>query len=364
MRVLQVVLSLKYGGLEKLVIQLSKMLNDQGVVTKVVSLQPNGDLAKEARDQGIEVIELDKKDGFDRSIILKLRKIIKDNKIDIVHTHNLAPLIYGTLASKLAGVKCINTRHGRAEKKTWGLIWNLNHCIVTVSEDTKEALLKTNRIKRRKLKVIYNGIDLSKFNGAIKDNNIDGLKKELGIEEDKFIIGNVGRIVKEKDQETLLKAFRKLRRKEFKGSLVIVGDGPLKEHLKKAAKEMGIEKDVKFLGFRSDINRLMRLFDVFVLSSFMEGVPLTILEAMGAGKPVIATNVGGNREVVLEDKSGILVPCGYPERIETAIMRLFINKKMAAQMGDEGRRLAEEKFSLESMTENYFKIYKEAVNGC
>lgn len=361
MKILQVVLNLKYGGLEKLVIQLSEELNKKGFETVIACLQEEGEVAQEARKKGLQIFCLKKKEGFDWPLIFKLRELISREKIDIVHTHNSGPLIYGTLAARLSFKPCINTRHSRTEEKISGLIWNLNTYVVCVSDDTQKEILKHNRISLSKIRVIYNGIDLNAFN-FIQDNGFAHEKrKQVGLQENSFLIGNIGRLVADKDQETLLKAFRKLVQKKFNGELVIVGDGPLQGHLKKKADDLAIADKVKFLGFRDDIEELLSIFDVYVLSSIREGVSLTLLEAMACHRPIVATKIGGNPEVVIDNQTGYIVPPGFPERIESAVMRLYANKGVAQEMGAMGRKRVEEKFSLKNMAEEYMRLYREIV---
>jgi glycosyltransferase involved in cell wall biosynthesis len=131
--------------------------------------------------------------------------------------------------------------------------------------------------------------------------------------------------------------------------------------LQKKIEEFGLQGVVKMTGYRKDLPRLMKFFDVFVLSSFSEGVPLTLLEAMAASKPVVATKVGGNPEVIENGKTGSLVPCGFPERIEVAVMKIYINKNLGPQLAEAGRRRAEEIFSLQKITQAYMDLYNKAL---
>lgn len=361
MKVAQVVLNLQYGGLEKLVIQLSQRLNNSGISTIIICLDDIGDLALEAQKRGVEVVSLNKTPGFKWKWVFELKKILKEHKVDLVHSHNYAPLVYGTLAAKLAGIRSINTRHSRTQEKISRFIWNLNKFITTVSEDTRTEILKHNRISKDKLKVVHNGIDLEAFNIMLSEQQIKEKKQSLGIAEDSYVIGNIGRLVEDKDQETLLKAYKKLFKKNFNGDLVIVGDGRLKEALVAKAQEYGIQDRVKFLGFRDDVSELIQIFDIYVLSSIREGVSLTLLEAMAARKTVIATKIGGNPEVVVDGSTGYLVPCGFPERIESAIMRLYVNRNLAVKMGEAGAERARELFSLKRMTDSYVELYNAAL---
>ncbi|MCB9746954.1 MAG: glycosyltransferase [Candidatus Omnitrophica bacterium] len=359
MKIIQVVSSLDFGGLEKMVIQLTERLNQTGSECSIVCLEKEGGLVNEALRKNIQVDVFSKKDGFDMDLIWNLKKYFQREEADIVHTHNFAPLIYASTAAKLAGVPCMNTRHGRADKKAPWIFWALNKKIAAVSNDAKEQLLKNNRIKSEKVKVVYNGIDIQSMRADLQPNEKAQLRQSLGIKADSFVIGNIGRLVREKDQATLLKAFRKISQRTKNVELLIVGDGPLKSNLLKLAKELDIQGSVKFAGFREDIAQMLQIMDVFVLSSIMEGISLTVLEAMAAGLPVVATKVGGNPEIISEGKTGFLVPLGYPERIESAVKRIMADPRLGRSLGEAGRLRVQENSQLEHMVSVYREIYDE-----
>lgn len=361
MKIVHVVNSLECGGLEQMALQLVKQLNSGGTPSDIVCLAGKGDLASEAQAAGIKVIALDKKPGFKFGLIFRLAKTCRELDADIVHTHNFGPLIYGSLAARLAGKKCVNTRHGRTDDRVSGLIWNLNDFIVPVSADTRGHLLKNNRVAARKLRIIYNGVDLKRYSRDINGVERRTTRESLGIGPESFVIINVGRLSPEKDQATLLKAFRRMRRKKMDAFLLIAGDGPLRGKLEQKAMEFEVADRVKFLGFRDDVVSLLQASDVFVLSSYREGLSLSLLEAMACGKPVVATKIGGTPEAVVEDETGFLVPCGFPERIEVAVQKLFINRQKAVDMGAAARRKVEERFSLVKMAGEYQQLYSDAL---
>lgn len=362
MKVMHVVLSLDCGGLEKLVVDLVNGLNKKGIESMVLCLGDKGVLSKQIEEKGIEVVSLEKKDGLDFGLFFQLAKILKSAKIDIVHTHNLGPLVYGSVAAKLAGCKALNTRHGRTDKKISSLVWNLNDYIVPVSEDTKTHLLHCNRMNKLKVKVIYNGIDIDVFNQGMGLEEKSKIREDLGLKKESFIIGHVGRLSAEKDQLTLLKAFRNIVYKEHNAELIIIGDGDQRETLKKAAKEFKIDASVKFLGHRDDVSKILRVMDVFVLTSFREGLSLAILEAMACGVPIVATKIGGTPEVIVDGENGYLAPCGFPERIENGIMRIFSNKELHQKMSANCLKLAKDNFSLDRMTADYEELYRKMLN--
>jgi glycosyltransferase involved in cell wall biosynthesis len=361
MKIVHVVNSLECGGLEQMALQLVKQLNSGGTPSDIVCLAGKGDLAAAAEGAGVRVVALGKPPGLRPGLVFRLAKVCKELGADIVHTHNFAPLIYGSLAARLAGKKCINTRHGRTDGRVSGLIWNLNDFVVPVSRDTETHLLRHNRIARRKIRMIYNGVDLGRYARTADETKRRATREGLGIGPESFVIINVGRLSPEKDQASLLKAFRRMRRKKMDAFLLLVGDGPLRDKLRWKSEEFEIADRVKFLGFRDDVVSLLQASDVFVLSSYREGLSLSLLEAMACGKPVVATRIGGTPEAVVDDETGFLVPCGFPERIEVAVQKLFINRQKAAEMGAAARRKMEEQFSLARMAGEYQQLYSDAL---
>lgn len=361
MNVLQVVNSLECGGLEKLVIHLTQKLNEEGTNTLIACLGSGGELAEEARKKGLRVICLNKRPGLDLFVVLRLSALIHRERIDVVHTHNFPPLMYGTLAARLANVKVMNTRHGRAERSAKPLIWKLNHRIAAVSEDAKTEMLRHNVIDPAKVSVIYNAVNPADFN-LNNDEHVRQLyRKKLGISPETLLLGIVARLAQEKDHLTLIKAFEQVARKLHNVELLIIGDGPLLSEVKRFARNYEVEHKVRFLGFRDDIPLLLNILNVFVLSSKMEGISMTLLEAMAAAKPIVATDVGGNPEVVDNGRTGLLVSVGNPEAMAAALLKILQNPELAAQMGTAGRKRLEGKFDLGRMIDSYTKLYEEMV---
>lgn len=360
--IMHVVCSLECGGLEKVVISFANRLDKKRFNNTICCLDSIGELAEEV-NEGIKVILAGRKvKRFDYSLIFKLAQIFKKEKVGLVHTHNMGPLIYGTLAARLAGVPIvINTRHGRANKKCNRVIWGMNDAIITISEDARREILKWNHINEEKVRVIYNGIEINKFHFSNKQCSVIEIRKELNLQKDTYIIGIVARLAIEKDHKTLIKAFRNIVNSNINAELVIVGGGSCERDLKNIAKKENIMGRVKFLGFRDNIPKILTIFDVFVLSSVMEGISITLLEAMAAGKPVVATNVGGNPEVIVDGVTGFLVPPKKPDEMALSIIKILQESKLAKKMVDAGRKRVEEKFSLDRMVNEYMGIYKEIL---
>ena len=361
MKILQVVNSLECGGAEKMVIHLSKGQIDKGNHVVILCLGVRGELAKEAEEKGVKVFHFNKQFGFDLRIVFKLVKFINKNDFDLIHTHNMRPLIYGSLASRFIRKPVINTRHGSAKKVTKPFIWNSNNRIILISNDSKRELLKYNKSIKVPVSVVYNGINLNEFNSESLGQHNRELRKGIGISESSFIIGIVARLSVEKDHATLIKAFKLVFEQKGNVDLFIVGDGSVRQSLEVLVSELNIKSNVKFLGFRDDIPQVLHMFDVFVLSSLTEGVSLTLLEAMAASKPIVATNVGGNSEVVIDMETGLLVPSKDPQSMADAILKILSDKEMSERMGKAGRKRVEEVFNLERMVDAYIEVYDNVI---
>jgi glycosyltransferase involved in cell wall biosynthesis len=340
--------------LERLAIDLSTGLSRFGDRGQICCLEHPGPLAPQAAAKGITVHALGKRPGVDAGLIFRLAGLIRREAIDVVHTHNRSPLIYGTLAARLAGAKAlVHTRHGREVHSYPRFVWSMNRAIVAISEDSRQVLLKNYPVTPPQVQVIHNGIDVPAFG----DSAANGLRDELKLRPDAFIIGIIGRIAEEKDHVTLLRAMQQVRQARPDAVLLVIGDGPIGPQVRSAASELGVADVVKFLGFRHDVPALLQLLDVFVLSSTTEGISLTLLEAMAARKPIVATRVGGNPEVVIDGQTGLLVPSKDPQALATAILKVANDPAFRKQLGQAGRVRVESAFSQEQMVAQYHTLY-------
>jgi glycosyltransferase involved in cell wall biosynthesis len=284
---------------------------------------------------------------------------MRREKVDVVHTHNLGPMVYGALGAKFAGIRTIiNTRHGREKKETYAFFWNMNDAIIAISKDAKRRLVAFNLFDYAKLTVIYNGIratSLKTDERAIKENI-------FGIDSKCKVAGTVSRLSEEKGQIVLLDAFSEVLQAVKDVRLVFVGDGPLKERLIEHSKELGIADKVIFLGFRKDAVEIMRAFDIFVLPSMTEGISLSLLEAMAAGKPTVVTHVGGNPEIVIHEVTGFLISPQALGKLSDAIIKLLQDEGLSKKMGEAGKKCVEESFTLDRMVDEYRSLYENCFS--
>lgn len=298
-------------------------------------------------------------------IIWKLYKYLKREKPHIVQTYVLKPNLYGRIAAKIAGVPVIisteltlkNQAPSRIRRfrdmflhPVNGVINNFTDVIVCASKAIKKEW-EDGRIDN-KLKVIYPPFDIQK-SPEIKRQNI---KKAH------YTIGIAGRLSEEKRHVDLFRAFRNILKIFHDTRLLIAGEGPLREYLEVMARRLNIERHVSFLGFQNNIFEFLKEIDIFILPSRSEGAGLSILEAMYTGLPVIATNVGGIPEIVINEVTGLLVPAENPEALSEAIIRLLSNPDLMQKMGENGRHRVLTHFNPENFIKAHENLYIDLLS--
>jgi len=361
--VVHVIHRLQVGGLENGLVNLINNMPSTKYEHVIISMTEITDYKKRLNSEHVKCYALHKKEGKDFSVYLRLWKLLRKLHPDILHTRNIGT-IDCVVPAFFAGVRhCVHGEHGRDMVDIEGrngryitlrrLMSPFINRFIALSKDLEHWLLKEVRIPRHKITQIYNGVDLERF-------KTNASEKSTGL-----LFGTVGRLSAEKDQLTLINAFitlLDLSPKKFTGlKLVIVGDGPLEERLKSVVKQHGVDDVIVFTGARSDVPELLRELDVFVLPSLGEGISNTILEAMASGLPVVATNVGGNSELVEQDKTGFLVPPNDPKAMAEAMNRYMENRDLLKIHGSCGRQRVEKSFSMPSMVKHYTQVYDELL---
>lgn len=290
-----------------------------------------------------------------------IRRFIKKNNIQIIHSQSVIPTLMSYLAAlTLAGKRPQIIWHDRGIKHYMLVKMFFSFMvdfIITNSKYEMNKLIKLG-LPKEKITFIHDCYNLRYPILVDKDPN---LLTELGIRDNEFIIGTVGRIVAEKGYEYLLEAAKKVIQKIEKVKFVIVGDGPLKSKLENLSSEFGIDENVIFTGFRKDIDRFYLIMDIFILPSIYEQLGDVSLEAMFYRKPVIASRVGGIPEVVIDGESGFLVPSGDSEGIANRILYLLANAEVRQKMGAAGRKRVEAYFTPERVGEEVEKVYEHLV---
>jgi len=366
---MQLVLSLVIGGTEKLVYDMVRHYDKHVISPVVCCLDEFGELGEQLQQEGYQIYSLKRKPGIDWGLIPRLSSIVRQEKLDIIHAQQYTPYFYGLMASRYSKLsmatkssKIVFTEHGIPypyRKKLKRLLFNPILCrladeIITISEHTKSNLVTYENFPARRMKVIYNGIDLRQFSQKIDP---DSKKQSLGLTQDSRVIGIVARLDPVKNHAMLFRAFKRILNVIPDTYLLIVGDGPEEKRLKLLVESLDITDKTLFLGARKDISALLHIFDVFVLPSFSEGMSASLIEAMGAGVPIVATNVGGNPEVVKDQETGYLVQSDNDQEMADILIRLLQDEKKRQRVGQTGQQRVHDMFSLDKMITTYTELY-------
>jgi glycosyltransferase involved in cell wall biosynthesis len=367
LKVAHLVQALDVGGLEVVVAELANGMLGQGVDTTVMAVDRLGPVA--VRFPALPMVAMGAQPGIDLRAVIRLARELRTRRIDVLHTHNQRAHVYGLMASRLAGTPVvINTFHGRSEPdRPRGplrrhLLARFSQAIVTVSRDV-EALARTrDHIRTTPVLTIYNGVVVSREPPILTPAARARLREGLGLPAEALVIGSVGRLAPEKDYATLFHAFARVAdvAAEALPHLVLVGDGCEREALERLAAELGIASRTRFLGFQSDVPRLLVAFDIYAQSSLTEGISLTILEAMAAALPVVVTAVGGNREILTEG-TGLMVPPSDPAALANELLSLAGDHMRRRSLGRAAHARVVERFSRERMVRDHLQLYEQLL---
>ncbi len=364
-KLMQITHDLAIGGLQQVVVNICRTIDRDRFDVSVLCLRELGEFVPDVERLGIPVHFLPQKEnGTDYFSFLKVARILRREKTEVIHTHNTQPFVDGTIAALLSGVKTIiHTDHARDFPDKYRymvaehLMSHFAYKVVGVSEHTSENLIHYEKISPKKILTIENGIDGSRFEITIDKQK---KRKELGIRETGPIIGLGVRLAEQKGITYLLQATPQVIKAFPDITLVIAGDGELKEDLQKETRQLNIEQNVCFAGARLDIPDLLQLFDVYVLPSLWEGMPMVILEALAAGCPVLATDVGGVAKVIDNEVTGLLVEPRNPEQLAISILRILSDRQLQEKFIRNGLQKFQKKFSAEIMARQYEKLYLRA----
>lgn len=364
--ILHIMTKIPVGGVENQLLTVLRTYDRNKYLPVVCSMSDKGKIGAEIEEEGIEVVCLNKfKRSFDWTIISDLYRLIKERDIKIVRTHQFHANFYGRVAAILARVPCIiasvHNLYNRDKKIhrrviNW-ILAGLSDRVVAVSSAVKEDIIKYDHINKKKIMVINNGIDKELFNSQDRST----MRKELGIPPDVHVIGTVGRLTYQKGQKYLIEALACLKDKFSKIRLMLIGDGPLKDELKDYTKSLGMDDDVMFLGTRRDVPALLSAIDIFVLPSLREGLVNSLLEAMAAARPVIASDIKPIREIVDSEAVGILVPVKNSEKMATSIEVLLNDRSLADKIGRAARQKVLASFDIKRTVSMYSSLFDEIL---
>ncbi|HHJ13109.1 MAG TPA: TIGR03088 family PEP-CTERM/XrtA system glycosyltransferase [Gammaproteobacteria bacterium] len=365
--VAHVIYRLQVGGLENGLVNLINHMDPARYEHLIVSLTDATEFRCRIRRPEVEVIELNKRPGHDWRLYLRLYRLFRERRPAIVHSRNLAAL-EAQVPAALAGVPArVHGEHGWDIQDLDGMRYRrwkrmlrpFVHHYVALSKQIEDYLKQQIGVPENSLTRILNGVDVGRFRPltevAEEEDPRPGRFREC------FCIGTVGRLEEVKNQGLLLDAFIRLRQRygdlAERACLMLIGDGSLRPELERQAKEGGVQEAVWFAGSREDVPALMRRLDLFVLPSRAEGISNTIMEAMASGVPVVATDVGGNAELVVTDETGQLVPPEDVDAMADALCLYLSDTGRSRAQGKAARRRAESCFSLPGMVDKYMQVY-------
>ncbi len=363
--VCQLLHGLRVGGAEVLAARLARQL--RGAYRFVFAcLDELGTLGEQLRDDGFTVEVLGRRPGLDWRCARQIRAFLWRERADLVHAHQYTPFFYAAVA-RMPGRRSpvLMTEHGRhfpdypRPKRMLANRFLLarRDRVVGVGCAVRDALIANEGMPARRIGVIYNGIDLAPFADA--SHHRGAVRRELGLGPDDLAIFQVGRLDPLKDHATAVRTIGRLVNRHPGARLLLVGEGPEEAAIRELVRQRDLTADVRFLGLRTDVARLLSAADLCLLTSVSEGIPLVLIEAMAAGLPVVSTNVGGVPEVVEDGRTGLLAPSADDAALADKVLRLASDPALRESMGRAGRERAGALFSERRMHEAYLRLYGE-----
>jgi L-malate glycosyltransferase len=367
------------GGTERVVLNLCRTISRTQFAIEVCT-PFGGPLADVIISLGIPVTFLTAADETSGSLwgkgrrflgrLAMLRRMISGEMPTVFHTHHMGPLLHLYLL-RIAGFRkfgWVHTEHSRTDVvSAYGLrLFRILNplkgpdLLTGVSPAVTEIMRSVSAVPEEKCASVLNGIETSLYESSHRDQK----RAAMGFLSGDRIIGAIGNLRREKNQQLLLKAFAILVETDPRAKLLLCGDGECRAGLERSARELNVANRVQFLGYRLDAHEIMGIFDVYCLPSVYEGLPLSILEAWAAQRPVVATDVIGIRDIVRHGENGLLVPLDDERRMAGEILRVLENSGLAAELAAEGFRLVMSRYDVEKMVTGYESLYQRVARGC
>lgn len=368
--ILQLLHGMSVGGAEVLADRLARRLCDQYRFV-FLCLDHLGELGENLKADGFPISVLGRREGFDLRCARRLSRQLKAEGVDLIHAHQYTPFFY-SLTAGLVGRRrpILFTEHGRfhpdyPRKKRMlfnKMFLKRRDRVVAVGEAVRKALNDNEGIAAERVQVIYNGIDLSRF--EIDDPAVrPRLRQELNLADDDFVAVLVGRLDYLKDHLTAVRTAERVVRQIPNFKLLLVGEGEERTAIEREVAERNVSHCVRLLGTRRDVPELLNASDVCLLTSISEGIPLTLIEGMAASLPVVATDVGGVAEVVIEGQTGLLAPAKDDAALAASIIQLHGDAELCSRLGSSGRERARAVFAEEAMHDQYVTHFEEMTRS-
>ena len=386
LRVVRIIARLNVGGPARHVAILDAGLRDRGYTTLLLHGQPDrdeGSLDRLVRERGLPVASVPAlgravRPWRDLRAFCAIARTIFATRPHVVHTHTtkagvlgrLAALLYNATRRRSRRCLVVHTYHGTVFHGYFGHVGDLlvriverllaagTDRVVVLSERQRREIVEGLRIAPAgRVAIVPLGLELDPLLRMAGD--APTLHLELGLPDNAFVLGFVGRLVDIKDPATLLRAFERVTDRVPHAMLLLAGDGPLRPGLDALAASLKISNSVRFLGWRHDLAALYATLDVVVLSSRNEGTPVSVIEAMAAGRAVVATDVGGVGDVIDHEETGVLVPAARPDALAEAIQRLATDEAARRRLGSSARRSVAARFSAVRLVDDVDRRYRD-----
>ncbi|MFQ5707897.1 MAG: glycosyltransferase family 4 protein [bacterium] len=377
-RVLHIITNLPVGGAQDNTLITVERLNREKYDVSLICSSEGHWVRRALQMQDLNLIFVDEltrkiQTLYDMIALWRIYKIIKKGQFTIVHTHSSKPGFIGRIAAKLAGVPIIiHTIHGfpfhdfmsPAVKRFYiyieRFLSKLSDKLITVSTLNLEKAVRLKLAERENFVNVYSGIDFDKFDVSV---DVEAKKRELGILNGEKIVGMVGRFSQQKAPLDFIRAIPEVLKQRNNVRFVLVGDGELKQDMYELAEKLDIDSKIMFMGFREDVPELLRVLDVFVLTSLWEGLGRSLTEAMYTGRPIVATDVEGVPELVKNGKTGILVQPQDVHSIAQGILELLSDRELSRQLGQAAKQKISDEFDAEHMVTDLEEVYRQVLDS-
>jgi glycosyltransferase involved in cell wall biosynthesis len=362
--ILQLISSEGYYGAESMLLALARALPGVGCNSMVAvfrdSRSHNGELERRAAQSGLTVASVPCNGRWDRTVVRRLRQLVETNGVDVLHTHGYKADIYGYAAAWPRRVALVATCHNWPSRlksmRAYAAIDRLalrNFDRVATASSPVAGILNRWGVEANRLRTIPNGVDMAPFQRACRNRAPGGGRR----------VGFIGRLVEDKGGAVLITAAQAVIQACPETKFVFAGEGPARPAWEELAARLGIASQVVFIGRQENMPEFYASLDVVVLPSFQECMPMCLLEALSAGKPVVATDVGSVAEVVRQGVTGLLCEPRDAGALSTAIMRFLRDAEFAERLSEQGRAHIAEHFSSEVIARRYLGLYQEALHG-
>lgn len=348
----------EWRGGQRQVLFLARELAAKNLDFRLV-VQPESPLHEKAAAEDLPVLPMKMRSEADLAAVLRLAWAMKRQGCVLAHFHDAHGLAVGKAAARLAGVplRVLSRRVDFPLKSRRKYVKNID-AVIAISEEVKRVLLEGG-VPASLVEVVPSGIDFTPFR-EVKER--DFLRREFGFAADDYLVGIVAQLEDHKGHRYLIEAAGFLKDRAPHVKIIVIGEGSLRMELDRRVRELEVGDMVYFLGFREDVPRLLASLDLFVLSSHMEGLGTSLMDAMASRLPIVATQAGGIPEIVIHRKTGLLVPPRDPDALAQAILKLYLDRPLADRLARGGFELVHRKFSAESMAQKIVGVYERLAS--